>query len=278
MKLNPFSKKSSAYYDKGKAEYDKLNDELARLKKQLESAKVNENREQSILNKLRDSTHSSNTTEQEKCQHQVLSEAHNRVELIESQISQIEPRISPLRRLVEAPEQYTVAKKTLEDLLARQASLNGDLEKTDVLLDKVGQRIAELETRNATETKAAAQSLIANEGEFAMPESLTKLDAELRISKVSRDELQLKREALVASRNELTNSLTEARRIYIFYRAVIIETDLLDQLMPIMDLFARALVARRHDSNGNDESRYAIEVPAEFIESADAALAAEMPG
>ena len=38
MKLNPFNKKSTAYYDKVKAEYDKLDREITAAKEDLQKA------------------------------------------------------------------------------------------------------------------------------------------------------------------------------------------------------------------------------------------------
>jgi predicted nucleic acid-binding Zn-ribbon protein len=277
MKLNPFSNKSSAYYDKAKAEYGKLDHEFAGLRKQLESAKAEETRERSIYDKLRAASSSTNSSAQELRQHQVLSEAYSRIGHIETQISQMDSRIFPLRRIVEAPEQYTTAKKKLEDLLARQTSLNSDLAEVDALLARRGKRIADIETRIASETKAAAQSPLNKEGEFAVPESLTKLGIEFQIGKTSQVELESKREALVVEQREISNAISEAKLAYNECLVVVTEIELHEQLMPIMDLFARAAVARHLHSYDYNEQQYEIEIPHELIELATAALAAEMP-
>ena len=44
MKLNPFNKKSTAYYDKVKAEYDKLDREIAAAKEELAKAEADHDR------------------------------------------------------------------------------------------------------------------------------------------------------------------------------------------------------------------------------------------
>jgi chromosome segregation ATPase len=275
MKLNPFSKKSSAYYDKVKAEYNKMNNELAGLKKQLESAKVAADREKSIYEKLNETTH--NTTENKSRQHRIWSEACNSVSNIESEILQIDSRISHPRNVVEAPDQYITAKQTLEDLFARQMSLNSEREKTDERLAEVGKHIADFETRIATETTVAAQSLLSKESEFVVPELLTKLDMEVRLRKALQVELQTKSEALVVELRELLNAINEGQRLYVFWRMVITEIELNEQLMPIMDLFARTSVARYQYYKAGNDRKYEIEISHELIESAEAALAAEMP-
>jgi chromosome segregation ATPase len=275
MKLNPFSKKSSAYYGKVKAEYYTLNHELAGLKKQLESAKAAADREKSIYEKLSEETY--NTTENKSRQHRIWSEACNCVSHIEDEISQINSRISPLRNVVDAPDQYITAKKTLEDLFARQMSLNSDREKTDERLAEVGKHIDDFETRIAAETTVAAQSLLSKESEFVVPELLTKLYMELRLRKALQVELQTKSEALVVELRELLNAINEGQRLYMFWRMFITEIELNEQLMPIMDLFARTLVARYQYYKAGDDRKYEIEISHELIESAEAALTAEIP-
>jgi len=275
MKLNPFSKASSPYYDKLKNEYGKLNDELSVLKTQLGFAKADEARERAIYEKVCESAQ--NMTEAKVRQHEILSECANISNDIESKISQLELRITPLRQIVEAPELYTSAKKTLKDLLTRKGSLSGDLEKTDAMLVKVGARIIDLETRITTETASAAQGLLKEESKFVVPEALIKLDLELRLNKASQGDLQSKREALVVELHELPNAIKEAKFAYLAYRSTIAEIELRDQLIPIMDLFARASVARHRWSSHYNERLYEIEISPELIASADAALSAEMP-
>lgn len=274
--FNKFTKQFSAYHDKARENYDKLNQDLAGLRKALESGRVVADREKSTFSNLRDAAHG--TTEAISRQHQAWSEAASRVSTLESDISQIESRISSLRRRVELPERYSAAKKKIEDLSAQQTVLKKDMKKVDELLAKLVKRIAELETRNAAEIKAVAQSLLDNDGAFVSPESLTKLEVELRITKASHEDLQRSRAALDGKLRELPDEIDEAMREYNFCRADVAEIELHGQLAPLLSLFARALVARRQCHNGQDDARrYEIEISQELIEAAEAALTAEMP-
>ena len=114
------------------------------------------------------------------------------------------------------------------------------------------------------------------EGEFAVPESLTKLEAELRLAKSSLTELEGKREALVAKLQEFPGAIRDAEREFIGYRADVAEIELYEQLMPVMNLLARASTARRQCDYHHDEQRFEIEIPRELIESAQTSLTAEM--
>jgi hypothetical protein len=65
--------------------------------------------------------------------------------------------------------------------------------------------------------------------------------------------------------------------VFIGCRADIAEIELYEQLMPVMNLFARASAARRQCDYHHDEDRFEIEIPRELVESAEGTLAAEMP-
>jgi predicted nucleic acid-binding Zn-ribbon protein len=276
MKLNPFNKKSTAYYDKVKAEYDKLDREMTAAREELQKAEADHERKQQRHNELsrRGSMYSS--TADEAHASIAASTASHRVGAIKGEIGQLESRIRPLRRIALAPEQFAKAKKTLDDLIAEQTAINGELEKVKALIAKVGKRVTDAEARIATETQSARQQMLDADGEFVVPESLTKLEAELRLAKSSLAELEGKRDALVAKLQEFPGSIREAERVFIGCRADVVEIELYEQLMPVMNQFARASAARRQCDYRHDEDRFEIEIPHELVEAAQAALANEV--
>jgi hypothetical protein len=71
--------------------------------------------------------------------------------------------------------------------------------------------------------------------------------------------------------------IREAERVFIGCRADMTEIELYEQLMPVMNLFARASAARRQSDYHHDEERFEIEIPRELVEIAQAALADEVP-
>ena len=164
-----------------------------------------------------------------------------------------------------------------DDLVAQKLATTGELEKANVLIAKVSKRVADVDARIVTETQSATQTMLDADGEFNVPEVLTRLEAELRLGKSSLAELEGKRDALLAELRELPTAIREAERVFIGCRADVVEIELYEQLMPVMNLFARASAARRQNDYHHVEDRFEIEIPRELIEPAEVALAAELP-
>lgn len=277
MKLNPFNKKSTAYYDKVKAQYDQLAREIATKRDKLVEAKADYERKQRRSHELAQRGSMYSSSPEETRANIEASAARNRIGEIEGEIGQLESRIRPLRRIALGPEQFSKAKKTLDDLIAQKAATSAELEKTNALIAKVAKRVADVEARIATETQSARQQMLDAEGEFVMPESLTKLEAELRLAKSSLAELEGKRDSLVAKLQEFPGAIRDAERAFIGSRADMAEIELYEQLIPLMNLFARASAARRQCDYHHDEDRFEIEIPHDLVEAARAALVAEVP-
>lgn len=277
MKLNPFSKKSSAYYDKVKTKYDQLDREIAVATNELKEAEADHEKKQHRHNELsrRGSMYSS--TNEESQASFAASAASHRVGAIKGEIGQLESRIGPLRRIALAPDRFARAKQAFDDLVAQKLATTGELEKANALIAKVSKRVADADVRIVTETQSATQSMLDADGEFSVPEALTRLEAELRLGKSSLAELEGKRDALLAELRELPTAIREAERVFIGCRADVVEIELYEQLMPAMTLFARASAARRQNDYRHDETRFEIEIPRELIEPAEVALAAELP-
>ena len=277
MKLNPFNKKSTAYYDKVKAEYDKLDREIATAREELQKAEADHERKRRRHYELTQRGSMYSSAPEEAQASIAASAASHRVGDIKGEIGQLESRIRPLRRIALAPEQFAKAKKNIDDLIAGQVAINGELEKVKALIAKVGKRVTDAEARIATETQSARQQMLDADGEFVVPESLTKLEAELRLAKSSLAELDEKRDTLVAKLQEFPGAIRDAERVFIGCRADMTEIELYEQLMPVMNLFARASAARRQNDYHHDEERFEIEIPRELVEIAQAALADEVP-
>lgn len=277
MKLNPFNKKSTAYYDKVKADFDKLDRELAAAKNQLNEAEADfeQKRRRQFELDQRGSMYSS-TNEQSKASF-AASEASNRVGHIKGEIGQLQSRIAPLRRIALAPDRFAQTKKALDDLIAQKDATTGELEKTNALIAKIVKRVTDVEARIAAETQLASQMMLDAEGEFAVPESLTRLEAELRLAKSSRAELETRRDGLTAKLKEFPSAIRDAEREFIGYRADVAEIELYEQLMPVMNLLARASAARRECDYHHNEDRFEIEIPPDRVKAAQEDLVAELP-
>lgn len=276
MKLNPFSKKSTAYYDKVKAEYDKLDRELTATKDQLNDAEADFERKRHRQFELDQHGSMYSSTREQSQASFAASEASNRVGHIKGEIGQLQSHIAPLRRIALAPDRFARAKQAFDDLVTQKLATTGELEKANALIAKVSKRVADADARIVTETQSATQTLLNTEGEFNVPEVLTRLEAELRLGKSSLTELEGKRDTLLAELRELPTAIREAERVFIGCRADVVEIELYEQLMPVMNLFARASAARRQNDSRHDETRFEIEIPRDLVEAAQATLATEM--
>ena len=277
MKLNPFNKKSTAYYDKVKAEYDQLHAKLMAARKELREAEADCEQKEKRYHELAQRGSSYSTSPEEKKASLAASAARNLVSRIRGNIGQLESRISAPQRIAQAPEQFALATQTLDELLTQKRTATGEIECLDSLIAKVGKRIVAAEARIATETQSATQTMLDAEEEFTVPEALAKAEAELRLGKTTLADLQAKRNGLTAQLADLPKAICEAEQRFINHRAVIAEIELYEQLMPVMRAVARASAARRETSYRHDESRFEIEIPRELVEVAQAALASEVP-
>lgn len=170
-----------------------------------------------------------------------------------------------------------MARKQLDDLIAQRKALTAEAQTVDGQLSKIAKRLADLEARIAVETKSASRALLDTEAEFVVPETLTKLEVELRITQASQVELERERDAVQAQLGGLPDAVRRARDHFIHCRAAMAEIELHEQLMPVMNALARASAARRQINYHHDESRFPVEIPRGLIEAASDALAAEMP-
>lgn len=279
MKLNPFNKKSAGYFDKVKADHDQLSRQLAAVKKELIEAEEQHARERDKQTRLRDAggSMSMNVPPAASAHWPVFTAAHQRVDHLKSQVTSLESQMRPLQRVLNAPEAFAQARKTLDELIAQSKASTANVEATDSQIAKLNKRIADLEARIAAETKSASQTLLEGEGEFVVPESLTKLEVELRIARSSLADLQSRRDTASFKLGDLPALIREAERTFIHCLADVAEIELYEQLMPVMSAVARASAARRETSYRHDETRFEVEIPRELVEIAQAALAAEVP-
>ena len=120
--------------------------------------------------------------------------------------------------------------------------------------------------------------MVAAEGEFVLPEALTKLDAELRVARATLENVTGKLRALDADIAAIPNQLRDAERAFEHAQATVAKIDLHEQLSHLYDALARASVTDHACGyRSHRESKYEIEIPHEYIEAARAKLASEIP-
>ncbi len=121
--------------------------------------------------------------------------------------------------------------------------------------------------------------MAAAEGEFVLPEALTKLDVELRVARATLENVTGKVQTLDIDIAAIPNQLRDAERSFEHAQATVAKIELHEQLHHLYDALARAAVADHACGyRSHRESKYEIDIPHEYIEAARAKLASEMPG
>ncbi len=279
MKLNPFNKKANGYVEQVKTEHAQLTRQLEKRQQELLDAEAEHASERAKQTRLREAAGSlsMNTPPAAKAHWPVLCAANERMKHLKSQVENITNQLRPLARVLEAPEALAQAQRQLDEVLARDKASTQAWSKTEAQIAKLTQRITELEARIATETQAATATLLATEGEFAPPETLTKLEMELRLTNATLAGLHAEQEAMKSQRQSLPQEINAAISNFKWRRADMAEVELYEQLQPLMPVLARASAAKRQTDYDYREDRFVIEIPQGLIEAAQTALGAEIP-
>ena len=202
----------------------------------------------------------------------VVTAASQKVQRLESDLSDLKSRIPPLRRLLDAQEDHEKAQAQLDQLNSRQVTLTSEMAKADTVMAKLEKRIADVQSRIAAENQLAAEALIGAEGEFTVPEVLAKLEAELRLAQTAMNDLTAKKAAWRQEQDDNRTVLRDAEQALVHTRATVIEIELLEKVFPLMDLFARAAVSRSARHWGDSEHEYLIKIPSDKVLAARRAL------
>jgi len=267
MKLNPLAKKTGAYLASIKSEHDDLQRRIEDIEDELVDARADYEAASDKNTRLRESAGrlSMNTPPAASAHWPVVTAASQKVQRLESELSDLKSRIPPLRRLLDAPEDHEKAQAQLDQLNSRQVTLTSEMAKADTVMVKLEKRITDVQSRIAAENQLAAEALIGAEGEFTVPEVLAKLEAELRLAQTAMNDLTAKKAAWRQEQDDNSTALRDAEHSLVHTRATVIEIELLEKVFPMMDLFARAAVSRSARHWGDSEHEYLIKIPSEQV-------------
>lgn len=274
MKLNPFAKKTGAYLASIKSEHDDLQRRIEDIEDELVDARADYEAASDKNTRLRESAGrlSMNTPPAASAHWPLVTAASQKVQRLESDLSDLKSRIPPLRRLLDAQEDHEKAQAQLDQLNSRQVTLTSEMTKADTVMAKLEKRIADVQSRIAAENQLAAEALIGAEGEFTVPEVLARLEAELRLAQTAMNDLTAKKTAWRQEQDDNRTALRDAVHALVHTRAIVLEIELLEKVFPLMDLFARAAVSRSARHWGDSEHEYLIKIPSEQVLAARRAL------
>lgn len=274
MQLNPF-KKSGAYYNGIKSKYDALTRQVESVTTELTKAQANQQKKNEAYQELLDASNLSRFSPSERNALQQLNDAKSQVNTLEMHLRNLNSQVMELRPTVNAPESLKQVKSEIAALARHEAELNATSEKTQTQIEKFDERITMLEERILQETQVAAQSMLESESDFVMPESLSKLDVELRIAQITQKELKAKQELLRKELASLPLKHRELRRSLVVNRALVAEIDSREALLPVMKLIARAAITKHEAGHTNQSDSYVIDIPPELSDAVEAELASE---
>lgn len=279
MKLNPFSKKStSGYYERIKAEFAEVKQQIEEAQAAANEAKADAEAKREYAVELEQRGNQHSISEQERRARLAASAAQNRAGDLERKLSPLKSKLSDLRHILEGPSKLESARTTIIELRRHRNALQAEREQHSSLIAKLQKRIGELEQRIAAETHSASEMMAAADGEFVLPEALTKLDIELRVALATLENVTGKVAALDADIANIPNQLGDAERSFEHAQATVAKIELHEQLPEIYDALARASVTDHACGyRSHRESKYEIEIPHEYIEAARAKLASEIP-
>ncbi|MCW7540663.1 hypothetical protein OOT46_22855 [Aquabacterium sp. A7-Y] len=277
MKLNPFTKKNTGgYYAKVKAEYEQLSRELAEAKQQLPLAQADFDEKNRLLRAAEARSSRFTASDEEQAARSACHGAKEVLSQLEWRIRELDSTVTPLGWVVHAPGKLETARQTIKQLKQRRASLEGDLEKTGRVIDKVEKRAEQLRQRIADETVSASQAIADAEGEIAMPDSLMRLESELRVTETALGDQKRKAEELQRELQAIPKQLNDARSSFQHSRADVADIELREQLHLLMNSIARATAAAHESLYSRPDNKYEIEVPHEYVTAAKEQLDAEL--
>ena len=274
MQLNPF-KKSGAYYNGIKNKYDALTRQIESTTIELTAAKANHLQRNAAYQEMLEASKLSRSSPAERQVLALLNHAESQVQTLEMELRNLNSQIMELRPTVNAPESLKQVRSEIAALARHEAELNATSEKTQTQIEKFDERITVLEERILQETQVAAQSMLESEGDFVTPESLSKLDVELRIAQITQKELKAKQELLRKELASLPLKHRELRRSLVVNRALVAEIDSREALLPVMKLIARAAITKHEAGHTNQSDSYVIDIPPELSDAVEAELASE---
>lgn len=278
MKLNPFSKKANGYFDSIKAKHATASRELTDLQQELGDAQAVYDQEDATYREICGSSgaYSLNATAKSSRQHAVVSKAHRAVEILNDKVNSIQSRLKPLVPILQAPGRLEKAKTELTALTGQRKSLEDQKQKTDALIDKLAKRIASNEAKVAIQTRDASQQLMDSEDEFQVPAALQQLELELRLAKTSMADLVQRKQDITAALLDLPKQVKEIESEFLYARSVVCEIEMYEQLWPVMKSLTRTALTRHVFYGSSDRSELKVDIPAEWMESVQKELDAEL--
>ena len=206
----------------------------------------------------------------------IVTEVSRREQKLVDKISSLEDSMKPLRLIIDTPKNFDDAQAALQNLLAERQRVNQEVAQLDASIGKINKRATDVQAKISSESAAASQQMIAAEDDFVVPDSLTRLELQVRLANTALADLQRQRTGLAEQLKEMPEQIRSAQRSFEFARARLAEVDIYDQMLPFMKQLSRASVTRHQISPHHKEATFMFEIPWDLIRTTESELAAEL--
>ena len=186
MKLNPFRRKTSGYFDKIRADYAECTRELETLRREVAEAKTAFEDAQLTLFEVEQKSNSTVWTrrEQELLRQKNAAEHHH--DELRTRLGHLELKHRSLRWKAEAPDALAKRVAELKALATRRRQIEAERDKQRSAIAKLEVRIAILRGEIDQETESATQALIESGGDApGASDALVKRRQDLRLAELA---------------------------------------------------------------------------------------------
>ncbi len=276
MKLNPFRRKTSGYFNKIRADYAECTRELETLRREVAEAKTAFEDAQLTLFEVEQKSNSTVWTrrEQELLRQKNAAEHHH--DELRTRLGHLELKHRSLRWKAEAPDALAKRVAELKALATRRRQIEAERDKQRSAIAKLEVRIAILRGEIDQETESATQALIESGGDApGASDALVKRRQDLRLLAEAVAKVRQQEAALESELGSIPTQERELRRCVESDQASVAEIDLHEQMPEFIQVIARAAVSKARAYGGNRHT-YEILIPDAALEAATASLDAEI--
>lgn len=277
MKLNPFRRKTSGYFDQIKADYAERTRELEALRREVTEAKTAFDDARHTLFEIEQKSNSTVWTQREQELLRQKNAAEHHYDELRTRLGRLELEHRSLRWKAEAPDVLAKRIAELKALATRRRQIQAEREKQRGAIAKLEVRITTLRGEIDQETESATQALIESGGDApGASDALVKRRQDLKLLADAMVKVRQQEVALESELGSLPTQERELRRCIESDQASVAEIDLHEQMPEFIQVIARAAVSKARAHGGNRHC-YEIQIPDAALAAATASLDAEIP-
>lgn len=277
MKLNPFAKKAPSYLAGVKADYQGLQLELSAKESALQAAREDlSSYLQELASEEARFPNRHFRSETESALNRQADAARISIGTLEYAVHDLQREINKLSAIVNAAENLKEAKRTWTALRTLRQGLQNHLLQLEEQSHKLQSRITSLETQQYADIERAGQALIASDADQPVPESVARIDTQLRVAKTAQAQLAQQMQTVKDELSAVPAQLKEAIQVFKHCRATVAQVEMKEQVHSLAAIFAKASVSAYLLHYQGMPNKLEIELPDEVVEAIQDELSSEI--